>query len=198
MEPDISILAKDLPEAKQRLRSRLGWAGAHAFAEQCLRHVIRCVLSSGQVNRVRVVTNGTLTAAVATEEGANVWFQRSEGLGNAAQEALQLAPERHRIILMADLPCLTPTDVQTLVTNVGAAQLTLVADRHLNGLNGLVVAPGVSFFPELGFGDGLLRNRKLAEGARLNWNEWHSPGLAFDCDNASDFEAFLAARTARI
>ena len=193
---DVSILAKDLPDAKQRLRPLLGRSGATRFAERCLQRVIEAVLGWTDRERVRVVTNGPATAAASTAWGASAWLQRGVGLAAAAREALTLHPERPRLLLMADLPLLASTDLAPLAEVAAVSALVLVPDRLDRGLNALVVGPGIDFAPELGHGDGWLRNRTRAERCGLTPRTWSTPALAHDCDTVSDYEAFLAARRA--
>ncbi len=89
------------------------------------------------------------------------------------------------LVIAADLPHLSVSDVVTLVGAAGAQTLVLAPSKDGTGTNALVAPPGVPFRPAYGVGSRSAHHRE-ADRAGLRPVEIYRPGLAFDIDLPED------------
>jgi 2-phospho-L-lactate guanylyltransferase len=91
------------------------------------------------------------------------------------------------LVLPADLPRLTPADVEALIgQQLAGPQVAIAPDRHEAGTNGLLVRPpGLLAYA---FGEGSFQaHLAQARAAQVEPRLVRTPGLALDLDTADDW-----------
>lgn len=188
------VLAKDSRAAKTRLE--LPRHEARQLALRLAASTVRAGLASEYVGAVFVVTSDPDISRDALLEGAHVVAEpRPLGMVRAAalgrQRVLESRPDAPVAIIVADLPELEPTDLDTVVREFLVTRSPLfVADHQGTGTTFLIHPPEEC--PGISFG----RN-SAAMHERLGYRRAvASPAsLRRDLDTAEDFPAPLSTST---
>lgn len=156
--------------------------------------VLRAVRDSGMVDAIAVVSPDVDALMWAGERGAVPILQRggrlNAGLFQARRWALESGAAR-LLVLLADLPLLTPDELRAFVALTESAEqetaLALAPDRQRVGTNAMLLRP-----PDVipfAFGRAsFVRHQELAASAGIVPRVLTSPGLAFDTDQPDDVE----------
>lgn len=115
------------------------------------------------------------------------WLPEPVGGGLNAALALGLKAvgcKRTRLVLMADLPGLTPAAVADLL-GFDAADVALYRSAAGTGTNAVRLRPGVPFAPRFG-PNSLARHLSTCRGQRLSVAVVDDPRLALDIDTPDD------------
>ena len=168
---------KTAGQRKTRLAPALAPAERDRLAQALFDRVISVLDACPAIGRISVLSE----ARPETRPGRPDpdWLP-DRGLGlNAELQALEIAAPR--LIIHADLPLVTPDDVETLLAAArdGGA---IAPDRHGTGVNALALDAGVSL--EFRFGPGSLARHMEQAGDRLTVVA--RPGLALDIDTPDD------------
>ena len=185
----VIILAKRSDMAKSRLR--LPRNEARQIALVLAAATVRTTLAAGKVGTVLVVTADAAIAVQALEAGADVMLEaRPLGMNHAAaigrRQALRARPGAPVAVLVADLPCLRPSDIDVAIQDFHLHKRpTYVADHHGMGTTFLIHGPQRQ--PGIAFGhDSAAMHRRLgyqaARTARF--------GLRADLDTLEDLDQF--------
>jgi 2-phospho-L-lactate/phosphoenolpyruvate guanylyltransferase len=131
-------------EGKTRLHSspRIRAALAHAMFSDVL---AACV----QIGRTRVVTPDEEAAQTAREAGAEVVADPGGGQGPAVQAGLEGVEPAGVLVLNADVPCVVPHDLRTLLAATATGCLALVEARD-GTTNALGLPSPTAFAPLYG------------------------------------------------
>ncbi|HEY0753586.1 MAG TPA: NTP transferase domain-containing protein [Ktedonobacteraceae bacterium] len=141
--------------------------------------------------------NPALRAAALTIMGRAAWRAGlyTSWLALSQHASSQQAPDEYNphllrdealLTISADLPLLTPEDIQHLVYLAEDYQVVLAGDREGTGTNALLVRPPLAL-PYL-FGPNSLPAYAHAANARqLSSKLYHNAHLAFDVDTPADF-----------
>ena len=148
------------------------------------------------VSRTVVVTGDEDGRVVATEMGAEVVDDPGGGQGAAVAAALGLFPADAVVILNADVPCVVPYDLRSLVASTprGGIGLVASADGRTNALS----LPAPQLFEPLYGPNSAERFKRAAKDLQLEVVEAAIPNLADDVDTHEDLErvhARLGPRT---
>ena len=194
------VPVKDLQHAKQRLAGVLDAAERRALFAAMLEDVLRALAASEGLAGVLVVSRDPQAQDLAARYGARVLVEPANRGHTAASTlgAWTLAREGAggMLQLPADLPLLTPADVDALLRAHGMApSITLAPSRDRLGSNAVACSPP-DLLP-LRFGDDsfyphLERARRLGIEPTII----ERPGLALDIDTPADLAAFLATPSA--
>ncbi|NIM27924.1 MAG: 2-phospho-L-lactate guanylyltransferase [Gammaproteobacteria bacterium] len=187
---------KNLEDAKQRLAGVLSGGERRALFRAMLEDVLSALSLSTGLAGVVAVTRDDEAAALAARYGARV-LEESANRGHTAASrfgAAVLADEgvAGMVQLPADVPLVTPEDIEALLQAHGPAPaVTLAPSRDQRGTNAVVCSPP-DVLP-LGFGDDsffphLARARSLG----IEPPVVRRPGLALDIDTREDLLTFLA------
>jgi 2-phospho-L-lactate guanylyltransferase len=104
---------------------------------------------------------------------------------------------RRVLVLPADVPLTTSSELQTLVLSRGEqAGVTLAPSHDNNGTNGLLLAPPLAIAPCYGPGS-YLQHVSRAMARRVDVNVVHLEGLARDIDEPDDLVRLLGDAGAR-
>jgi 2-phospho-L-lactate guanylyltransferase len=138
------------------------------------------------VSRTVVVTSDEHGAQVAEEAGAETVADPGGGQGAAVAAALGLLPTDAVLIVNADVPCVTPYDLRSLVaaTPRGGIALVASADGRTNALS----LPAPHLFQPLYGPRSAERFRNAALELGLEAVDVAIPNLADDVDTVEDLE----------
>jgi 2-phospho-L-lactate guanylyltransferase len=187
---------KDLANAKQRLAGVLAPEERHALFRAMLEDVLSALAASAGLAGILMVTRDPEAQQVAIRYGARALVEAAN-LGHTTASTLGAATlAREGVVgmlqLPADIPLVTPADIEALLRVHGPAPaVTLAPSRDERGSNAVACCPpdllplrfgDDSFFPHL------QRARALGIEPRIV----QRPGLALDIDTPDDITAFLA------
>jgi 2-phospho-L-lactate guanylyltransferase len=164
---------KTAGQRKTRLAPGLSASERDLLAQALFERVIAALEACPTVGRI-----GILSETPPTSAGLHWLPDRGRGL-NAELQALEIAGPR--LVIHADLPLVTPDDVEALVVAARGGG-ALAPDRHGTGVNALALDAGGSI--EFRFGPGsFARHHEQAGGVLAVIAR---PGLALDVDTAED------------
>ena len=191
------VPVKPLDQAKSRLAGALAPQERVALVQGLLERTLQVLRQVPAVAEIVVVTSDPGVADWARRGGYRVVREVGQpDLNDALAVATQTA-QAHRaeavLIVHADLPRVTPADLEMMAAFAGAGPVVVVApDRHGRGTNALLcVPPGLI---EYRFGEDSFAQhcaQAQATGARLEICS--TPGLALDLDVPEDLEAMHGA-----
>jgi 2-phospho-L-lactate guanylyltransferase len=166
-------------EGKTRLHSSARIRGALAHAMFC-DVLAACVL----VGSTRVVTPDEEAALAAGEAGAEAVADPGGGQGAAVQACLEGVEPGGILVVNADLPCVVPHDLRTLLAATPAGCVALV--EALDGTTNALSLPSADAFAPL-YGPGS-SDRFSAHAASLGLEAVSvvAPNLADDVDTMDD------------
>jgi 2-phospho-L-lactate guanylyltransferase len=166
-------------EGKTRLHSSRRVRGALAQAMFC--DVLAACLSVGET---RVVTSDDESAAAATEAGAEVVADAGGGQGAAVQAALEDVAPGGILVVNADVPCVVPHDLRSLLAATPAGCLGLV--EALDGTTNALSLPSAEAFAPLYGPSSADRFRAHAASLGVETVSIALPNLADDVDTMDD------------
>jgi 2-phospho-L-lactate guanylyltransferase len=178
----IAIPLKPFGVAKQRLAPVLDSGQRRRLGRAVAAHVITTALGTG--SKVAVVTGDDGVAAWANRLGASVIAEHPGGGLNGAAAAAVAEARREQLawmILHADLPTLSPSDLSAALDATPARRVVLAASH--NGGTSLIAA-SLDRFP-FAYGPASFR-RHFAAAARHPHRVLVRTGLAIDLDGPHD------------
>jgi 2-phospho-L-lactate guanylyltransferase len=186
------VPVKPLRRGKSRLAQVLSLEERKDLNRRLLAHTVDTLTAIPEIEHVLVISRDTEALALARDHGARtVQENGSPGLNLALARATIVAKNYTTsgvLIIPADLPLITPEDVNAMLARAQHPPVVVVApDRRRQGTNALLVCPvGLIDYQ---FGPGSFQrhcNRALKAGARLEVCEL--PSLALDVDMPEDLE----------
>jgi 2-phospho-L-lactate guanylyltransferase len=192
----VVVPVKDLASAKQRLAGVLAAGERQALFRAMLEDVLAALAASTGLAGILVVTRDPQARALAARYRARVLMEQENRGHTAASSfgAATLAGEgaTGMLQLPADLPLITPADVEALLRAHGPAPaVTLAPSRDWRGSNALACSPP-DFLP-LRFGDdSFAPHLEQARALGVEPQVVERPGLALDIDTPADLATFLA------
>jgi 2-phospho-L-lactate guanylyltransferase len=166
-------------EGKTRLHasSRIRRALARAMLQDVL-------AASVAVGRTRVVTPDEEGAAAAVEAGAEVVSDPGGGQGAAVQAGLENLDPHGILVVNADVPCVVPHDLRSLLAATPAGSLALV--EALDGTTNALSLPAAEAFAPLYGPSSADRFRAHAASLGMEAVSVAVPNLADDVDTMED------------
>ncbi len=194
------VPVKDLQGAKQRLAEVLSAKERQELFAAMLEDVLCALAASSGLTGILVVTRDPLGQLLAARYGARVLVEE-ENRGHTAASSLGARTLRQERIgamvqVPADIPLLTPDDVEALLRVHGQAPaVTLSPSRDERGTNAVVCSPP-DLLP-LRFGDdSFSAHLRRARSLGIEPQIVRRPALALDLDTPADLAAFLATPSA--
>src|SRR3954452_3118260 len=159
--------------------SRIRRALAHAMLCDVL---AACVL----VGRTRVVTPDEEAADAARDAGAEAVADPGAGQGAAVQAGLEGVEPGGILVVNADVPCVVPHDLRSLLASTPAGGIALV--EALDGTTNALSVPAAEVFAPL-YGPASA-DRFVSHARELGLEAVHAaiPNLADDVDTLADLE----------
>ncbi|HYG84975.1 MAG TPA: 2-phospho-L-lactate guanylyltransferase [Azospirillum sp.] len=187
------VPVRSLEDGKRRLSPFLAPEERAALVRSMLEDGLDALHRCAAVDTVAVVTGDAAAAEVAAEYGAVLLPEAPEaGLNRSLEGArawlLSSYPRAHVLMLPADLPGVTPAELETTVL---AADADVVLARSTDGGTNAMFLRPIASLP-FGFGlDSCQRHREAAVTAGRSVQVVDSPGLALDIDHPADLAAYL-------
>ena len=191
---------KDLANAKQRLAGVLSADERHALFRAMLEDVLSALAAAERLAGILMVTRDPEARALAGRYGARVLAEEANRGHTAASTfgARTLAREGvpGMLQLPADIPLVTPADIEALARAHGPAPAVTLAPSHdQRGSNAVACSPP-DLLP-LRFGDdSFFPHLRRAHALGIEPQIVQRPGLALDIDTPDDLRAFLATPSA--
>lgn len=188
----VIIPVKPFDEAKSRLSTLLSPEQRAALARGLLSHTLKVVHQVAAIDHVMVLTRQPSPASLVADRMVQIVEEiGNEGLNPALRAATHLAVDQGAqavLILPADLPRLTPSDLARLIALATPLPVAVIApDRHHRGTNALLCAPPGLI--EYQFGpESLGQHQVQARSAGVRLVTCDLPGLALDIDLPEDLE----------
>ena len=183
----VVIPVRTFEGAKSRLGAVLDAEERRDLVERLLRRTVAAALATPDVTKVVVVSPDPEVLEVASAAGARPLLQASRGLNPALQEARTATRADRILVVRADLPSVTASDLATVLAAgdaAGTPSVVLAPDRHGRGTNALLLTPPDVIDPAFG-GDSRAAHTWLASSADAAFAE--VPGvLSLDIDTADD------------
>lgn len=179
---------KPLGQGKRRLASVLTPADRAALVRRLLDHVLITARASPLLAGMIVVSRDPVVLQLAAGLGARGVVEHGAGLNRSLDQARTAAlglGATGLLVLPADLPLLSPADLDTLCDLALAGAQVVIAPSRDGGTNGLLLTPPDCI--RFAFGrHSATRHRRLARGAGLTCAVYHSDTLAVDIDRPED------------
>lgn len=190
------VPVKPLLRAKSRLSSVLNKEDRAELSKKLMLHTLDVLDQVPEIEQTLVVSRDTRALALAREHNARTITEHgSPTLNPALDRATVLAKSAGAsavLVLPADLPLVTPDDLQQMIEQSGEPPSLVVApDRHEQGTNALLVAPPGLI--EYKFGpDSFAHHLKRGRSAGARVEVCQSPALGLDLDDPADLEIYLS------
>lgn len=185
------VPARSPGPGKSRLAPELDVEQRAALGTAMLGDVVTA-LAASPVDRVVVAASGRQAAEAAGALGVEVLRDPPDttGLDAAVAAAVSRLPGAAVLVVMSDLPCLTPTDVAALVRSRATV---VIAPTEDGGTGGLLRRPAGVMPTAYGPGSGD-RHARLAMDRDLTAEILRLPGFSHDLDTWEDLVALDPGR----
>jgi 2-phospho-L-lactate guanylyltransferase len=192
----ILVPVKNLGQAKQRLAPLLDPGRRTALAEAMLADVLLSIRRSSRHRAVGVVTQDSFAARLALEHGFEVIPElANRGETYAIEQATEYSRSRgadHTLVLPADIPLITPGELDEIFASAPASGTVLVPASDGRGTNAVLRSPP-ALFP-LHFGnDSFVPHLEAARATGQPCTVLDLPGIGLDIDQAADLGRLSAA-----
>ncbi len=189
------VPVKSLSQAKTRLANILSPEERAMLVLDTLSHVLDALLSSRDIDAIAVISPQPDELRLPSLVTPIV--QEREGLNNSLEQGREWAMRRGAqalIVLFADLPLLSPSDISRIV-EMGRQEGTVVLapDRHGSGTNAMLAHP--ANMARFAFGpDSFNIHRIAAMHSGADIKIYRSPGTSLDIDTLDDLDYLDAHR----
>lgn len=180
------VPVKPLRRGKSRLADVLTQEERTELNRQLLSHTLETLTAIGDIENILVVSRDPAALALARDYGARTVQEKGAPHLNVALTRATVVVKEYNtrgvLVVPADLPLITPQDVQMMLERAKRPPVVVVApDRHRQGTNALLMCPVGLIKYEFGPGS-FQRHCELARkvGARLEIIELPSFGLDVD------------------
>jgi 2-phospho-L-lactate guanylyltransferase len=192
----ILVPVKDFSNAKQRLSPVLKPAERRALAVAMLEDVLTALAACSHWLNVALVTGDTEAIRLAEQFSFRVVEDRANlGESEAIAMATRVCEERGEpevLVLPADIPLVTPAEIEHIFRMAPPAGTVIVPSRELRGSNAVLRRPA-SLFP-LKFGeDSFQPHVRAAQLTGKPCVVLSLDGVALDVDVPADLAALMAA-----
>lgn len=192
---EVIVPLKHLGRAKSRLCAALDEHQRPALVLAMAGDLLALLRAHPRVASVTALVGERWDEAALRQLGVRVWPERElrgGELNGRLASALQRLQARRALVLHADLPRLTATDIDTLARELDRHALVICPDARRRGTNALAfrrdAAPNFAFGPR-SFARHLRRARRRASPFVV----YRAPGFAHDVDTPGDLRALVRA-----
>lgn len=183
----VVIPLKSIGASKTRMAPTLSPADRALLLSRTFDRVVTAAGEARSVSDVVVVAGDAEGRSWAADHGLGTIADPGQGLNAALRTADAYLGTTPTLVLPADLPLVTPEDVNTVIDAVSDTPGVVVAPTSDGGTGGLVRVPGPVIPPLFGPGSAAAH----AEAARrvgVACATLVVPGLALDLDRPADIE----------
>lgn len=190
-----AVVAVKWPAAgKGRLAEVLSAEQRQQLVQSMFLHVVATLQAAASVDGMAIVTpepqriEQLLGAEVVRNERVLLLADPNRGLNGAFMHAAEVLAQRgadELLVLHADLPLLSPAEVDQLIVTGRQTGFAIAPDKLAQGTNGVFLALPTRFQFQFGADSCALH---LAEAARLGWSAQRVrlAGFEFDVDEPED------------
>lgn len=190
------VPVKPLRRGKSRLAEVLTPEERADLNSRLLAHTLETLTAIPEIEHVLVVSRDPGALAMARDYGARTVMEHGDAQLNVALTRATIVAKNYAtrgvLIVPADLPLITPEDIQALIGLMKDPPVVVIApDRRREGTNALLVNPAGLI--DYDFGPGSFQKhcaQAVAAGARLE--VFDLPSLALDVDLPEDLEMVSA------
>jgi 2-phospho-L-lactate guanylyltransferase len=186
------VPVKPLRIGKSRLSGVLSQDERTDLNRRLLDHTLDTLTAIPEIEQVLVISRDPAVLALAREHGARTVQENGAPKLNVALTRATIVVKNYNIrgvlVIPADLPLLTPQDVQAMLEKASDPPVVVVVpDRHRQGTNALLVCPVGLIQYDFGQ-DSFKRHcqRAMQAGARLEIIDL--PSMALDMDLPEDLD----------
>jgi 2-phospho-L-lactate guanylyltransferase len=169
-------------------KQRLAGLGGEAHRSIVLAMLADVLAATTEVGRTVVVTSDEEGRHAAGEAGAEVVEDPGGGQGAAVAAALGLFPADAVLIVNADVPCVVPYDLRSLIAATPPGGIALVASE--DGRTNALSLPAPHLFQPLYGPRSAQRFQRVAHDLGLEVVVAAIPNLADDVDTPDDLDRF--------
>jgi 2-phospho-L-lactate guanylyltransferase len=192
------VPSKPLLRSKSRLSKVLSRDERAQLSERLLINTLRVLREVSGIDRTLVVSRDSQALALARDFDARTVTERGHPELNQALERATVVAQSYGVfgvlVLPADLPLLTPEDVEQLLAPIGEDPVVVIAPDHKGvGTNALLVAPPGLIEYEFG-DDSFKKHVALAREAGARLEICNLPNLGLDLDEPGDLDLLRQAR----
>lgn len=187
------VPVKRLGYALGRLSGVLDRADRRVLQSAMLGDVLSALAGSSRIGEIVVVTSDHRARAVAESVGARMVADHDppEGINAAVSRGVDALDAHSALVVVSDLPLITPSDVDHLVGAAPAGEAVVLArSEDGTGTNAMLVTPPRALVPELG-PDSLTRHLAQASAAGIPAEVVYHPGIALDVDTPDDLSELV-------
>ena len=189
------VPVKPLRRGKSRLAGVLSPEERNDLNRRLLTHTLETLNAIPEIEQVLVISRDQAALSLAREHGARTVLENGAPELNVALARATIVAKNYAtrglLIVPADLPLISPEDVNAMLDIAGDPPVVVLApDHRRQGTNALLVCP-VGLI-EYDFGPGSFQRhceRALQAGARLEILDL--PSLALDMDMPEDLEMVI-------
>ena len=179
-------------KSKMRLSRRLNEVERTSLTISMLINVLTALRRAKSVASLTVVCADRRLRLLVEECGASfLWEGHPRGLNRALNFALRRIPSGSPILIIhADLPFLTPEDVDNLIMRAQGYPLAFVPSKDRTGTNALLMqSPNLIklAFGKGSFGKHIMQSKK----AKIRHESFRIYGVAFDVDEEEDLDELI-------
>lgn len=179
------IPLKALDHSKQRLAPRLATDERRALMATLFSHVARVCSDSPAIASVLAVVGDDAGAALARDVGIASIRERDGGLNAAVRQATAEVTDDASLVVVADLPRLTASDLERIVAAGASGPCVVVARTHDGGTGALLRRPPGVIAPAFGSASAAA-HLTAAHSAGVRAALLTTGGLAHDVDRPAD------------
>lgn len=183
---------KALDRSKQRLAPRLSGEQRRMLMGGMFTHVLRTCAATPQIDDVWAVVGDGAGAALADAAGVRALREPAPGLNPALAHATSSVASTAALVVVADLPDLSPVDLRRVIAAGGSGAGVVVGDTRDGGTGALLRCPPAvipTAYGPASAGAHLDAARRAGVRAVLV----ASPGLARDVDRPGDLDRYAGA-----
>jgi 2-phospho-L-lactate guanylyltransferase len=185
---------KVISKSKARLSPLLRPTERSELTVAMLQHVLSTLRRVRQIRTIVIVSTDKSARAIAQMFGADfVWEGKRRGLNRALRLAIgksMLKGSSAILVVHADLPLLTTSEVNSLLARSRNYSVTIAPSRDGSGTNALFISPPSVLPPTFGK-DSFRRHILLANRRRLTYRVIRSRGFGFDVDEPDDLRKLM-------
>jgi 2-phospho-L-lactate guanylyltransferase len=204
------IPVKPLRHSKSRLAHIMSPEERAELTASILSRTLIVLQQVESILQVMVVSRDPVALKIARRHGASTYGETErQDLNMALTRAAHITAARRGeclLILPSDLPLVAPEDVEMMINgraytwdralgehSYHGRSMAICCDHNGEGTNALLICPPTGYVFQ--FGPNSFQ-RHLAEADRLGMSKRiiHAPGLKFDLDTETDWNAYLALR----
>jgi 2-phospho-L-lactate/phosphoenolpyruvate guanylyltransferase len=191
-----ALPVKSLSQAKRRLMTCLSPADRRVLVLAMLQTTTESIVPFVAANQIVVVSPDPQVLNWAAERGLCPQQQSGRGLNNAIHQVerdVMRAGGDVFLVVLPDLPLLTPVDVEQLLRRLDSAHQVVLGVGQRGGTHALAIRP--PGWLRFAFGPRSYEchvTKVLADGGTVV--RYGSPGLSFDVDSADDLRFALQMR----